>query len=69
MRVKNTKCRVLHLGRNNCVHRYTLGADLLERSSTEKNVGILMDNRLAMSQQHALVAKKGGGEDFGLNDL
>ena len=51
------------------MHRYTLGADLLERSSTEKNVGILMDNRLAMSQQHALVAKKGGGEDFGLNDL
>ena len=30
------KSRVLHLGRNNCMHRYWLGYDLLEVSSVEK---------------------------------
>jgi len=28
-----------------------LGADLLERSSAEKNLGVLVASRLAMSQQ------------------
>lgn len=55
------RCRVLHLGKNNCVHQYTLGVDLLQRSSTEKDLGILMDNRLAASQQCALVAKSANG--------
>jgi len=39
------------------MYQYRLGADLLERSS-QKDVGVLMDYRLAMSQQYALVAKK-----------
>ena len=33
---------------------YRLGADLLERSSVEKDLGILVDNRLAMRQQCVL---------------
>ena len=35
--------------RNNCKHQYRLGADLLEKSSAEKDVDILVDNRLAVS--------------------
>ena len=48
------KCRVLHLERSNCMHQYRSGDDLLERSSAEKDPGILVANRLAMSQQCAL---------------
>ena len=43
------------------MHQYRLGDNLLEMSSTEKNMVVLVYNRLAMSQQCALVAKKANG--------
>ena len=47
MRFNKSKCRVLHLRRNNYMHQYRLMNYLLVRSSAKKD---LVDNRLATSQ-------------------
>ncbi|KAJ7417705.1 hypothetical protein BTVI_31748 [Pitangus sulphuratus] len=61
IRFSKGKCRILHLGKNNPRHQYRLGDDLLESSSVEKDMEVLVDNRLFMSQRCALVAKKTNG--------
>jgi len=61
MKFDKVKCRVLHLGRNNPMHQYSLRADPLESSFAERDLGVLLDDKLTVSQQCALVAKKSNG--------
>jgi len=49
IRFNKGKFRVLRLGRNNHMHHYRLGTDLLGRSFAEKDLSFLVDSRLAVS--------------------
>ncbi|TRZ11537.1 hypothetical protein HGM15179_015573 [Zosterops borbonicus] len=58
--VATLKDQALYLGRNNPKYQHRLGADLLESSSLEKQLGVFMDHKLAVSWR-AVVARRARG--------
>ncbi|TRZ08489.1 hypothetical protein HGM15179_018621 [Zosterops borbonicus] len=61
MKFNKSKCWVLNFDNNNPLQHYRLGSVWLDSAQAERDLGVLVERWLNMSQQNALVVKKANG--------
>jgi len=50
MKSNKAKCKVLHVDLGNSIYKYRLGGEWLESSPEEKDLGVLLDEKLNVSR-------------------
>ena len=59
MRFYKSRCKVLRVARGNIHYQYKLGDERIERSPAEKDLLVLVEEKLDLGQQCALTAQRG----------